>query len=583
MSPDGGWQTQAWGFYDDTPEVRFAATWIGNSMGRARLFAGRRMDDGSVAPLESEHPASLLVAEIAGGPSGQSQFLAELGPHLVVAGEAWVIIDPSKPSDEAWHLVSTEEVSRQGQSLRVEIEGREVTIPLGADEFDDEDTTPMAIRLWQPHPRRHIEADSPIRSSFALLEELRLLNAAVASIAKSRLTGRGIVFIPQGTKFPTSPGGDGAEDDLLATLMDVASTAYRDPSSAAASVPIFLEVPAEFIGQVNRVTFESDFDDLAVKLREETIRRFATGLDTPPEVLLGQGGTNHWSVWFIDESGIRLAVEPRLTMACDALTTQWLRPVLEAQGVPDASECLVWFDASDLRVKTNRGETAFGMYDRGEINGDALRRETSFDDTDKLSEAERREALIVRMVTQAPSLAPMLLPLIGFNLSDIGITGPSQDEEGGGGELESPDIPVDEDRSPPAGPPAEPPQPSEGLLAAVDGVIWRALERAGQRARSRVPRSVRGKLESCEAASVHVVLPIDREAIDNTGLLDDAWTRVPEVARRYGVDPDCLESAIDEYCRDLIVAGVEHCFEQTRAVLAAPCITAGQRLAEVTT
>ena len=34
-------QTQAWGYWDDTPEVRFGGTWLGNSLGRARLIAGR--------------------------------------------------------------------------------------------------------------------------------------------------------------------------------------------------------------------------------------------------------------------------------------------------------------------------------------------------------------------------------------------------------------------------------------------------------------------------------------------------------------------------------------------------------------
>src|SRR4051812_42306540 len=37
--PDQSWQQRAWSYYDSTPEVRFAATWIGNAMGKGRLFA----------------------------------------------------------------------------------------------------------------------------------------------------------------------------------------------------------------------------------------------------------------------------------------------------------------------------------------------------------------------------------------------------------------------------------------------------------------------------------------------------------------------------------------------------------------
>ncbi|MEU9671467.1 hypothetical protein AB0E25_39190 [Streptomyces bobili] len=67
---DGSWQERAWLFYDETPEVRFAARWYSNSMSRVRLIADRRDDEGNVVPLPATHRASELVAEIAGGASG---------------------------------------------------------------------------------------------------------------------------------------------------------------------------------------------------------------------------------------------------------------------------------------------------------------------------------------------------------------------------------------------------------------------------------------------------------------------------------------------------------------------------------
>ncbi|MEV4968640.1 hypothetical protein AB0K58_30785 [Streptomyces sp. NPDC053808] len=75
--------------------------------------------------------------------------------------------------------------------------------------------------------------------------------------------------------------------------VEVAETAYKEPESAAATVPIILEVPAEMIGDIKRLTFESDFDSLSKELREECIRRFATGLEMPAEILLGMGNVNH--------------------------------------------------------------------------------------------------------------------------------------------------------------------------------------------------------------------------------------------------------------------------------------------------
>lgn len=565
---DSSWQETAWGYWDDTPEVRFAGTWIGNSMGRARLFAGRRADDGSIIPLLPEHEASILVKSLAGGATGQSQMLTEFGPHLVVAGEAWIVIVPTVHS-EKWHLVSVLEAKERSGSLEVEIEGAPIVVPMHDEEVPlaDNDTSPLAIRVWQPHPRRHIEADSPIRSSFTLLDELRLLNAAVAAITKSRLTGRGIVFIPQGTKFPTAPGNEGAEDDLLETLLKVAEIAYTEPDSAAAAVPIFLEVPADFIGQIQKMTFESNFDEMAIKLREETIRRFASGLDTPAEVLLGMGEVNHWGNWAIEEAAIRVAVEPKLATICDALTSQWLQPALTE---PD-EDVVVWYDTSDLRVKLNRGETSIQLYDRGEITGDALRRETQFDDADKPNDTQRREAIITGIIKAAPSLAPTLLPLIGIEMPPI-ISVPGEEII-----VTPPDVelPVDEEGSPPVdiAPQGDIVGNGHGLHDAADGLIWRALERAGQRIRTKQPRTRRPELQDMTAASVHVAVPIAMEEIDSYGLLDDAWDRVPEIATRYSVNADCLAGALDEYCRDLIAAGVAHGFGAMPAVLNSPCLT----------
>ncbi|MEV7815596.1 MULTISPECIES: hypothetical protein [Streptomyces] len=91
-------------------------------------------------------------------------------------------------------------------------------IPAGDPENLDPDA-PVALRVWEPDHERSIEADSPVRSSIDLLEELLLLNVAVKGVARSRLTGRGILLVPKGTRFPTTSTQNDAEDDLIEILM----------------------------------------------------------------------------------------------------------------------------------------------------------------------------------------------------------------------------------------------------------------------------------------------------------------------------------------------------------------------------
>lgn len=555
---DQSWQSRAYDMYHQVPEVRFAASWIGNAMSGARLFAGRRADDGTIEPAPDEHRAAEIVAQIAGGPDGQSKMLGAFGRHLTVPGEGWIVVRPNdevlspySPEDgHDWRVLSVKEVKQQSGKLMAEIDGEDVPIPEGDPESMDPDG-PVAIRVWEPDPERAIEADSPVRSSLELLEELLLLNAAVKAIARSRITGRGLLLIPKGTRFPTSGTQGGAEDDLIETFMAIAETAIRDPESAAATVPIILELPADTIADFKLIKFESEFDELAIKLREEAVKRFATGLEIPAEILLGLGDVNHWGAWALTSEAIRLGIEPKLATVSYALTQQWLRPILESENVEDWHRWLVWYDTSPLRVRTNRSETALQAHDRGVISDEALRRETGFDESDAPDAAE------VARRFPAPAENP----------------DPDADNE-----TETPptppELPVDESEAPPdtlasAG-------PGDGLLAAADGLIWGALTAAGEKLRKTpaCPRSERAKARDIDSARLHTLLPVDAAQVEQWRLLDGAWSRAGEIAGRYGLDAECLTASLDGYARELIAAGVEHEYRLVQTVLTSCLATA---------
>jgi hypothetical protein len=565
------WQAEAWSFFDRVPEVRFVCNWVGNAMSGARLFAGRRAPDGTIERASDDHPAAELVASIAGGPDGQSQFLGDFGPHLVVPGEAWIIIQPvmgKTPAQQAgapptvtgmkWHVLSTDEVQRTSSGMTAEIDGEPIEIP----EYDPDKpdpTAPAAIRVWDAHPRRRIEADSPVRSSLVILEELELLNAAVAAIARSRITGRGVLLIPKGVRFPTAPGQSDSEDDLIDTFMQVAETAIREPTSAAATVPIILEVPGDSIGDIRLVTFDSSFDEIAIKLRDEAIRRFAAGCEIPAELVLGLDNLNHWTAWMISSEGVRMGVEPRLALICNALTEQWLRPLLEdADGVEDAGEWLVWYDTASLRVQANRSQTALEVFDRGAISAQALRRETGFDEDDAPSVEETTQEDDDEQPNDGADVTP--LPV-----SET--TAPPADQTTSG-----PDAPADQVASVVALH-----DTGEGLHAALDGLIYNALHTVGARIRTSAvcPRSERSRARDIAPAELHAAYPVEAPNVDEWRLMDGVWVRVPEIAARYGLDPDCLTRTLDDYCRALIAARLPHDFADIpRLVRASSCFEA---------
>lgn len=546
---NSGDQQAAWEDWRTTPEVQRAANWMGNAMSGARIFAGTRGPDGTVEPLPDSHRAAELVASIGGGPDGQAEMLREFGVHLIVAGEGWIVITPHEDGED-WHVLSVQEIAVKSGGLEAEVHGVPIKIPAHDPAAPGGPLDPVALRVWSPSPVRYLQAHSPVIGARDQLEELRLLGAAVKAITRSRLNGRGVLLVPKGARFPTAPGQGDAEDDLIETFMEVASTAIRDPESAAATVPIILEVPAEMIGQIEHLTMESEFDELAIRLREESIRRFANSVEIPAEILLGQGDVNHWTAWALKEEAIKLGVEPRLATVAHALTTSWLRPILEDEGTPEAGEVMVWYDTSPLRVRANRAQTALELFDRQAISAVALRRETGFDESD----------------APTPGETPQ---------HDNGQDEP-EEQETNMPTPPRPTLPVDETEATPETLPASAAAHHPGLLAAADGLIYAALQQAGHKLKRTpaCPRSARARAQSYASADLHTILPAPEDQADipddypeRWRLLEGAWARVPEIATRYGTDPDCLERALHTYTEELIVAGVRHEYAHVGAAI----------------
>lgn len=564
-----GLSTLAWDMYDTVPEVGTFGDWISNAMSGAVLYAGKRGPDGEIMDGSDTDRASVLVSSIAGGPSGQGVFLGSAGTQLAVAGDMWVVIIPDPESDDMtddrWLVLSTEEVKPQRGKLKATIDGEEIEIPEYDPDVQQDPGTPVYFRVWKPSPRRHNLATSPVIRSLVVLEELRLLNAAVAAIARSRITGRGILFVPAGARFPVQPGQDQAEDTLLDTLIEVASIAIREPESAAATVPIVLELPADLIDGVKLVQFTSEFDAMAIQLRDEAIRRFATGADVPAEILMGLGDASHWGAWAITAEALRMGAEPRLALVCDALTTEWLRPILEAEGVADASEWMVWYDTSGLRSSSNKGASALEAYRLGLINGPAARRELGFTEVDAPGSPSdnvpaARAAITERTdlpvnETQSPPAEQTGNVVAAWATQAVATDAGRDGVSAASAVLDSFTAGTD-----------------AALAEAVDGLVWGALDVAGRKLilTPLVPRPDRAAARvSLRNASLHTRFPVQNaDRVRSYRLLDDAWTRVPAVATRYGLEPASLTDALDEYVEALLVTGSEHEFDNVPRLLA---------------
>ena len=451
------WQDEAWAMYDQVGELRYVANVLAQAASRARIFAAflpHGQDDPEAvdpdkpsAPGDEPDPddpdddtpdhdsahaqqARDFVSMFAGGSVSRAEVLRRLIIQLFVPGDGWLVGLPAKLLDLAgpeaddaslpefgplgpedltidqlvWHSLSVEEV-------RVQPSGN-VVVDIGGGRRELPGDQVMLVRVWRPHPRRWWQADSPVRANLPVLRELVGLTKHVGASIDSRLAGAGLLILPSSVEVvghvtDPEPGADQPQDPFVRALMDAMVTPIEDRDSAAAVVPLPIKVPDDAVGKIQHLTFHTPFDEKAKELRDEAIRRLALGLDSPPEVLLGLGSTNHWSAWQIEESTIKTHIEPVLALVCDALTTDYLWPALEEAGVPEekAREFVVWFDTTDLVMRPNRSDDAKELYDRGELSGDALRREAGFDGSDATENVDRATDTALRMMTQMPSLA----------------------------------------------------------------------------------------------------------------------------------------------------------------------------------
>ena len=594
------WWEDAWAFYDSNGELRFAVNWIASGLSQLNLLAARRPvllgDDPGPATGDSqiERDARALVSDIAGGPDGQSQMLARLATLLTVPGLGWVLIEseavPGIDGTWRWRVLSNDELRSDRGDYEVEdVESSASTAegwrPLAAQH--------VLIKIWRSHPRRVSQPDSSCRGALRPLRQLSLLDDHIEATALSRLAGAGLLILPTEVEFapikrdvdPDDPDAqpDGATtDDFVEVMIDTFTPAIVDRGSAAAVVPLAIRVPGEYVDKVKHLTFWTEFSDVVLDLGERAIKRLALALDMPPEVVTGVSGMNHWGTWRVQEEAITLHIEPLALIICHTLTKGYLRPALLALGHEpvDVDQFLIGVDPTNLTVRPDLSDDTLAAWDRIEASSATLRREIGLSESDAPTPAERRERIILRAIDRSPQLASALLPELGIQIAaieneqrfPIEPTETTPERQIGG--------PPDSNGQPVAAAVTRPQRVSiaaaatdsrlsiDALVAACDGLVYRALERAGAKLRNKAGRLDGGARNvDCEdITELHTQLDASTFSTVHE-LLDGAWGRVPQIADRYDVPTDELLTAIDSYTRGLLVNGQAHTIDRLRDAL----------------
>lgn len=397
---NSSWQTELWNYYDSLGEFFISVTWRAYMISRVRLRAGRLKPGSDEPEIIDKGPAADLVNSFAGGTVGQVAIMRKLSVLLDVPAEAW-LVGETRDRREIWRIYSNDEIQRKGQNEFQVIdenstEGNVYWRALGRDA--------IITRIWRPSDRYNYLARSPAFSARSAMRELELVNRHIVAQYLSRLASAGVVLFPDEVTFPVRDEFMDAPDPFIREWIETAAEAIRTPGSASAVIPMPFRVPAEYVDKVKHVDFTVKLDDKIIEKRDSARKQLTTFLNVPTDLLFGAGDVNHWGLWQLEESAIKTYISSDVELMMDGFTRGYMHPYLQAQNEPNAEEYVFWYDASELMVRPDKSQGAKDAYDRLEISGKALRRESGFDEDDAPTDEELGK-MVLRKLALMPQLA----------------------------------------------------------------------------------------------------------------------------------------------------------------------------------
>jgi hypothetical protein len=414
------WQNEVWGFYDTLGEFNYGVWWLANMLSRVRLRAARLQPDVDEPDIVDKGPAAELMKNFGGGVTGQAQIMKRLTVQLSIPGEGYLVGEAENKA-EKWMVRSVDEIRTQGRGYQVMNE-EGVT---SGQEWRDLAAENLVIRVWRPHDRYYHLADSPARSAREIMRELELVNRKILAEYLSRIASAGVLAFPDELSFPVREEFADAENPMMAEWIELASEAIKKPGTASAVVPLPVTGPADYLKEIRFIDLTIESDQHIISKRDSAIKRLATKLDMPAEILLGMGDVNHWGAWQLEEGALKTHVAPLAELICDSLTTGYLQPRLAASG-EDPTGWVVWYDMSELALRPDRSENAATAYDRMELSAAAFRREVGFDEDDAPTDDELEKIGLKLLVRTVPNAAPAALDkLLGHTVLDVTAASPA--------------------------------------------------------------------------------------------------------------------------------------------------------------
>jgi hypothetical protein len=558
---DEAWQKEGWDFYDTNSQLHNAVDYIGSACSLVRIFVAHVDENGVRQGEVTDDPEVAALADtLFGGPAGKAEVLRALGESLTVAGETYLVGRSRQPAfHDQWITVAPSELRRTGGVVRIMI-GHAVW----------EDLNPsrdIIVRVWTPHPRRHLVADSPVRALLGTLHEMRNLTLFRRSQMNSRLANAVLMPFPASLTQLKGDAETTLADDIYQQIYEVSTSNLEGRGTAAQIAPIFVPMDLaelEAMKGIEPIKFESVLSDVANDLEKALVEKLAVGINVPLEIQIGGQEMNHWGVWFAGEEFIVKSVMPMMGRIVDAITTAFLYPALKTLG-RDPKRFTYWYDTAPLASSANQLIDTLNLYKEGIVSAATVRAAAAYNDSNAPTADEDTKRFIKELMLRDPTL---------FNVSQV------REEIGINIDTTVPELTTPP--PPPPRPALEPTPPRPGqkpdtrptatenrpeddlvaalvsrpspTLAAANVMVWRALELAGKRMLTPTHRKM---FPNADVTKFHTLVRVASTEHADT-LLAGAWDKADQSLAFTGADPGQLVPLLDSYVKGLLTRSIEH-------------------------
>jgi len=577
---DEAWQNQGWEFYDTNGQLHNAVDYIGAACSLIRIYVAHVDEYGVMqGEVNDDKDVAALADALFGGPAAKAEIQRSLAESLTVAGECYVIGRAKGDGyGDKWIVIAPSEVRRQGNKY---------SIMVGHGQRDEIDPSKdVIVRVWTPHPRRPLVADSPVRALLPLLSEMEMLQQTLRAQLSSRIANAVVWVVPDTLMVPKGDSETSLAQDIYDQFMEVVTSNIEGRGTAAQVAPIMMPVPLaemQAMAGVPPLRFESVMDEQAIALRDEATKKLAIGINVPVEIQLGSAEMNHWGVWFAGEEFITKSVMPIMGRIVDAMTTAYLYPALKLMG-KDPAKYTYWYDVAPLASSANKLIDTINLAKEGWVSAATVRGVANYNESDAPSERESTEMFSRQLLLRDPTLAniPEWREAAGIHI-DIEMPQLGQQAL----DMSTPPPPPPAPEALPQGPrPGQKPamEDTDGLTSesdqitaavhypspahvAANSAVIRALELAGKRMLTPAIRKSFGQEPPVTLHTKVRVLGSDYAE----SLLAGAWDYLPAQMEGTRVRADVVRPVLDTYVKGLLLRSIEH----NRSLLSAMLMQAG--------